>query len=48
MPVKLFGGIAQQLFRRIGESEEALEVSDLMTRCALEAIGKAGFGMVLS
>ncbi|GAA5814314.1 hypothetical protein MFLAVUS_007808 [Mucor flavus] len=44
MPVKLFGNITQQLFKRIDGSEKTLDVSDLMTRCTLEAIGKAGFG----
>ncbi|KAG2229948.1 hypothetical protein INT48_003493 [Thamnidium elegans] len=44
MPVKLFGNITQQLFKRIEGSEKTLDVSDLMTRCTLEAIGKAGFG----
>ncbi|KAI8054831.1 cytochrome P450 [Thamnidium elegans] len=43
MPVKLFGNITQQLFKRIEGSEKTLDVSDLMTRCTLEAIGKAGF-----
>ncbi|GAA5801590.1 hypothetical protein HPULCUR_007038 [Helicostylum pulchrum] len=44
MPVKLFGNITQQLFKRIEGSEKTLDVSDLMMRCTLEAIGKAGFG----
>lgn len=47
MPVKLFGNITQQLFKRIEGSEKTLNVSDLMMRCTLEAIGKAGFGKIL-
>jgi cytochrome P450 len=43
MPVLTFGQLAQQLFSEIDKSE-TVEVTDLMTRLTLDAIGKAGFG----
>lgn len=44
MPVKIFGEITLDLFKTIDSMSQPVEVFDLMTRCALEAIGKAGFG----
>nr|BDB32877.1 cytochrome P450 monooxygenase [Thamnidium elegans] len=44
VPVKLFGKIAQDLFEVMDTKGETVEVSNLMSRCTLEAIGRAGFG----
>jgi cytochrome P450 len=47
MPVKLFGDLTQQLFKTMEETMSAdgtVEVTELMFRSTLEAIGKAGFG----
>ncbi|GAA5814312.1 hypothetical protein MFLAVUS_007806 [Mucor flavus] len=44
MPVKLFGNITQQLFETMDTMDQTVNVSDMMIRCTLEAIGKAGFG----
>lgn len=42
MPVKLFGKITQQLFETMDTMNETINVSDMMIRCTLEAIGNAG------
>lgn len=47
MPVKLFGKITQQLFETMDTMDETVNVSDMMIRCTLEAIGKAGFGKII-
>lgn len=44
MPMKLFGRLTQELFKAIESMGEVVNVSDLMQRLTLEAIGKAGFG----
>lgn len=44
VPVKLFGKITQDLFEAMETMDETVEVSNLMSRCTLEAIGRAGFG----
>ncbi|KAI8884558.1 cytochrome P-450 cyp509A1 [Backusella circina FSU 941] len=42
MPVITFGQLTQQLFTEI-DRNEVVEITDLMTRLTLDAIGKAGF-----
>lgn len=45
MPVKLFGELTQQLFQQMEKAPgDTVEVTELMFRWTLEAIGKAGFG----
>ncbi|GAA5801589.1 hypothetical protein HPULCUR_007037 [Helicostylum pulchrum] len=44
VPVKLFGKLTRDLFEVIDTMDETVEVSSLMSRCTLEAIGRAGFG----
>lgn len=44
MPVKLFGKLTQEMFRSMETMNETINVSDLMERWTLDAIGKAGFG----
>jgi cytochrome P450 len=44
MPVKLFGKLTQELFKVMDTMDETVDISDLMLRWTLEAIGKAGFG----
>lgn len=45
LPVKLFGKITQELFVTMESMDETVNVSDLLLRWTLEAIGRAGFGM---
>lgn len=45
MPVKLFGQLTQELFETIQVLGGTVDVSDLMMRCTLDAIGRAGFGI---
>lgn len=45
MPIKLFGQFTQELFRTIEALGGTVDVSDLMMRCTLDAIGLAGFGI---
>lgn len=47
MPMKLFGQLTQELFATIQVLGGTVDVSDLMMRCTLDAIGRAGFGIVL-
>lgn len=47
MPVKLFGKLVQDMFVVMETLENSVDVSDLMQRWTLDAIGKAGFGKVL-
>ncbi|KAI7899442.1 cytochrome P450 [Cokeromyces recurvatus] len=44
MPVKLFGKLTVDLFKVVDDMPETVEVTDLMERWTLDAIGKAGFG----
>jgi cholesterol 24(S)-hydroxylase len=44
MPVHMFGKLTQDLFHEMDKMGPVLEVTDLMERCTLDAIGKAGFG----
>ncbi|KAI9345054.1 cytochrome P450 [Pilaira anomala] len=44
MPVKLFGDLTVEMFKVMEASSEVVNVSDLMERWTLEAIGRAGFG----
>lgn len=44
MPVKLFGKLTQEMFRSMETMNETINVTDLMERWTLDAIGKAGFG----
>ncbi|KAI8059778.1 cytochrome P-450 cyp509A1 [Thamnidium elegans] len=44
MPIKLFGKLAQELFKTMDSDNQVYNVSDLMERWTLDAIGKAGFG----
>lgn len=44
MPVKLFGDLTLEMFKVMEASSEVVNVSDLMERWTLEAIGRAGFG----
>lgn len=44
LPVKLFGHLTQELFKIMDDMDETVDVSDLMERWTLYAIGKAGFG----
>lgn len=43
-PVKLFGGLTQDMFKVMESLGETINVSDLMERWTLDVIGKAGFG----
>ncbi|KAI8879153.1 cytochrome P450 [Backusella circina FSU 941] len=43
MPVHMFGKLTQDLFGEMEKMETTVEVTDLMERWTLEAIGKAGF-----
>jgi cytochrome P450 len=43
-PIQLFGKLAQDLFAKMDTMAETVEVTDLMERWTLQAIGKAGFG----
>ncbi|KAG2200780.1 hypothetical protein INT46_002171 [Mucor plumbeus] len=43
-PIQLFGKLAQDLFAKMDTMVETVEVTDLMERWTLQAIGKAGFG----
>lgn len=44
MPVKLFGQLTQEMFKSMESKGEVYNVSDLMERWTLDAIGIAGFG----
>jgi cytochrome P450 len=44
MPVQLFGKLAEDLFDEMDKMKSRVEVTDLMARWTLDAIGKAGFG----
>lgn len=44
MPVKLFGQLTQEMFVAMESMDEIINVTDLMQRWTLDAIGKAGFG----
>lgn len=44
MPVKLFGNLTLQMFKVMEDMDDVVNVSDLMERWTLDAIGKAGFG----
>lgn len=44
MPVHMFGKLTQDLFVEMDKMGERIEISDLMERWTLDAIGKAGFG----
>ena len=46
MPVELFGELTQKLFAELDKDIdfESVDVSDVMTRWTLDAIGIAGFG----
>jgi cholesterol 24(S)-hydroxylase len=46
MPVHMFGKLTQQLFSEMENMESRVDFLDLMERWTLEAIGKAGFGML--
>lgn len=46
MPVKLFGKLTQEMFQLMETMGNIIDVTDLMERWTLEAIGKAGFGNV--
>ncbi|GAA5801593.1 hypothetical protein HPULCUR_007041 [Helicostylum pulchrum] len=48
MPMKLFGQLTQELFATIQVLGGTVDVSDLMMRCTLDAIGRAGFGFDFS
>lgn len=43
MPVHMFGKLTQDLFKEMENMDSTVEVTDLMERWTLEAIGKAGF-----
>ena len=43
-PIQLFGKLTQDLFSKMDKMAETVDVTDLMERWTLEAIGKAGFG----
>lgn len=48
MPVKVFGKLTVDMFKTMERMEtDIIEVTDLMTRWTLDAIGKAGFGLCL-
>jgi hypothetical protein len=40
----MFGKLTQDLFVEMDKMGERIEISDLMERWTLDAIGKAGFG----
>lgn len=44
MPVQLFGRLTQEMFKVMETMDDTVNVSDLMERWTLDAIGKAGFG----
>lgn len=44
MPVKLFGNLALELFKSMDTMDGNIEITDLMERFTLDAIGNAGFG----
>lgn len=44
-PVKLFGKLTQDMFKAMETMDTTVNVSDLMERWTLEAIGRAGFGI---
>ncbi|KAI9257781.1 cytochrome P450 [Helicostylum pulchrum] len=44
MPVKLFGQLTQEMFVAMESMNEIINITDLMQRWTLDAIGKAGFG----
>lgn len=44
MPVKLFGSLTMDLFKLIDGAGETVEITDLMERFTLDAIGNVGFG----
>jgi cytochrome P450 len=46
-PIQLFGKLTQDLFLKMDTMAETVEVTDLMERWTLDAIGKAGFGEFL-
>jgi cytochrome P450 len=46
MPVKLFGKLTVELFETMETMGDTVNFSDLMERWTLEAIGKAGFGIL--
>ncbi|KAI8647570.1 cytochrome P450, partial [Parasitella parasitica] len=43
-PIQLFGRMTQDLFTKMEALDETIDISDLMQRWTLDAIGKAGFG----
>ncbi|KAI7873099.1 cytochrome P450 [Mucor mucedo] len=44
MPIKLFGNLTRDLFHVMETMDDIVDVTDLMERWTLNAIGKAGFG----
>jgi hypothetical protein len=45
MPVKLFGKLGQDLFKVMDNMDDTVNVTQLLLRWTLDAIGKAAFGM---
>ncbi|KAG0173233.1 cytochrome P450-dit2 [Apophysomyces sp. BC1034] len=43
MPVHLFGTLTQNLFKTMDKMDDTVDITDLMERWTLDAIGKAGF-----
>lgn len=43
-PIQLFGKLTQELFEQMELWDSTVDVSNMMERWTLEAIGKAGFG----
>ncbi|KAI9476252.1 MAG: cytochrome P450 [Benjaminiella poitrasii] len=48
MPVKLFGQLTLELFDKMEELGDMINISDMMERWTLEAIGRAGFGFTFN
>lgn len=45
LPVNLFGRVTEELFLTMENMNKTVDISDLLMRWTLEAIGRAGFGV---
>ncbi|KAG0188021.1 cytochrome P450-dit2 [Apophysomyces sp. BC1034] len=44
MPIHLFGTLTQKMFKTMDQMDSTIEITKLMKRWSLDALGKAGFG----